>query len=98
MHIISKYYKVYDKCFNSLNKNTNGNILSKWLCECHTLCNITSVSTINATTGIYGTISTTNNGNHTIPSKGNFEDIGEVGRLSEMYNTVMLEALELDLD
>ncbi len=39
--------------------------------------NITSVSTINTTTGIYGKITTTNNTNKTIPSIGNFGGIGD---------------------
>ena len=39
--------------------------------------NITSVNTINATTGIYGTLTTTNNTNLGIPTIGNFGGIGD---------------------
>ena len=39
--------------------------------------NITSVNTINATTGIYGTLATTNNTNLGLPTKSSFGGIGD---------------------
>jgi hypothetical protein len=39
--------------------------------------NITGINTINATTSIFGTVSTTNNTNEAIPSLGNFGGIGD---------------------
>ena len=36
---------------------------------------ITGTTTLNGTTGIFGTISTSNNNNLTIPSVGNLEDL-----------------------
>ena len=38
---------------------------------------ITGITTLNGTTGIFGTISTTNNNNLLTPSVGNFGDIGD---------------------
>jgi len=40
-------------------------------------CNITNLNTINGTTGIFGSISTTNNANEAIPSVSNFGGLGD---------------------